>query len=219
MTAMSQTSTAAPMAKEPSASGIAWRRLRFVPLAGGALAMAAGLWTGLARLGLPLPGGLPAIAEFHGALMIAGFLGTVISLERAVALGRWWGYAAPALSALGAVALLAGTPGLAGVGFLLASGVLFAASVQLALRHFALFSLVLAVAPACWAAGTALWLTGSSTPEVSGWWLDFLVLTNVGERLELSRIRQKPWLSEVMFAVALLLVVAGTVGGGLASAT
>src|SRR5262249_11170542 len=200
--AMSQTSTTARtarMAEEPGASGIAWRRLRFVPLAGGALAMAARLWTGLTRLGLPLPGGLPAIAEFHGALMIAGFLGTVISLERAVALARWWGYAAPGFSALGAVALLAGTPRLAGIGFLLASGVLFAASVRLAVRHLELFSLVLAVAPACWAAGTILWLTGSSMPEVSGWWLDFLVLTIVGERLELSRLRHKPWLTPVLF--------------------
>src|SRR5215470_12457087 len=66
-----------------------WRRLRFIPLAIGAAGLAVGLWSGLVRLGLVLPG-VPAIAEFHGALMICGFLGTLISLERAVAVGRWW---------------------------------------------------------------------------------------------------------------------------------
>ena len=87
-----------------------WRRLRYIPLTAGALAMAFGLWTGLARLGLPLPGGTPAMAEFHGAFMIAGFLGTLISLERAVALGSRWAYVAPGISAAGAAALLLSMP-------------------------------------------------------------------------------------------------------------
>ena len=83
-----------------------WRRLRLLPLAASVGALLAGLWAGLARLGLILPDGLD-LAEFHGAFMISGFLGTVISLERAVAIGRWWAYAAPVGSAIAAVALLA----------------------------------------------------------------------------------------------------------------
>src|SRR3972149_1925569 len=97
-----------------------WRRLRLIPLAAGAGSLLAGLWVGLARLGLTLPGGVPALAEFHGALMISGFLGTVISLERAVAIGRWWAYRAPALSGIAAVTLIIGAPVLAGGMFLLA---------------------------------------------------------------------------------------------------
>jgi len=65
------------------------RRLRLIPLAAGAGSLLTGLWGGLARLGLTLPSGVPALAEFHGALMISGFLGTVMTLERAVAIGRW----------------------------------------------------------------------------------------------------------------------------------
>ncbi|MBG0830117.1 hypothetical protein HS041_20330 [Planomonospora sp. ID67723] len=41
----------------------------------------------------------------HGPLMALGFLGTLLCLERAVALRRRWGYAAPVLSALGALFL------------------------------------------------------------------------------------------------------------------
>jgi len=109
-------------AKTPlSAPGRKWRRIRFIPLVIGAVAMAFGLWTGLVRIGLSLPGGTFLASELHGAFMIAGFLGTVISLERAVALGRWWAYTAPALSAAGALALIASAPHASALAFILAS--------------------------------------------------------------------------------------------------
>ena len=71
----------------------------------GLLSMACGMWLGLVRLGwnLPLPWQDQLIA--HGPLMVCGFLGTLISLERAVALGSRWGYAAPVLVAAGALML------------------------------------------------------------------------------------------------------------------
>ncbi len=77
--------------------------MRRLPLlAIGLVSMAFGTWLGLVRLGwnLPLPRQDQLIA--HGPLMISGCLGTLISVERAVALGTRWGYAAPALSAAGA---------------------------------------------------------------------------------------------------------------------
>ncbi|KAB2937166.1 MAG: hypothetical protein F9K20_20490 [Hyphomicrobium sp.] len=186
-----------------------WRRLRFVPLGIAAAALLTGLWVGLARLGLALPGGMPVLAEFHGALMISGFLGTVISLERAVAIGRWWAYAAPALSGLGALALLAGVPPLAAAGFLLAGLALTINSMVVVVRQPALFSVALAVAAACWAIGTAAWILGWNTAELTGWWLAFLVLTVAAERLELSRLLSPPRLSQVTFACAAALILIG----------
>jgi hypothetical protein len=193
-----------------------WRRLRAIPLAIGALAMAFGLWMGLVRLGLRLPGGMPSMAEFHGALMIAGFLGTLISLERAVALGRWWAYAAPALSSMGALALLAGVPPIAALAFISASGILLLASLSLVVRQLELFTLVLAVGAACWGAGNLYWLMGSSMPVLVGWWLGFLVLTIAAERLELSRLMRPPPLSQVTFAAVVMLVLLGSARGELA---
>ena len=78
-----------------------WRWLRIIPLAVAVGSLITGLWVGLARLGVAVPSGADTLAEFHGALMISGFLGTLISLERSVAIGRWWAYTAPALSATG----------------------------------------------------------------------------------------------------------------------
>lgn len=195
-----------------------WRRLRFVPLAIGAAAMAVGVWTGLVRLGIRLPGGVPSMADAHGALMISGFFGTLISLERAVALGRAWTYAAPALSSVGAIALLAGAPGLGALAFLSASAVLLLATAGIAVRQLALFPFVLGIGAACWTAGTVQWLLGYSTPAVVGWWLNFLILTIAAERLELSRMVSPPPSSQVTFAIAVLSLLLGSARSELAGA-
>ena len=196
-----------------------WRRLRLIPLAAGAGSLLAGLWVGLARLGLALPGGMPALAEFHGALMISGFLGTVISLERAVAIGQWWAYAAPVLSAIGAVALIVGAPAFASGAFLLAGiGLTFNSGTVVA-RQPALFTVILTVAAACWVGGTLVWLEGAPAAYVAGWWLAFLVLTIAAERLELSRLLAPPRSSQLTFILSAALIIIGVVRGELACAT
>src|SRR5665647_1134002 len=77
--------------------------LAFVSLFGGVAA-------GLARLGWPFPPPVAELAALHGPLMASGFFGTVISLERAVALSRRWGYLGPLLCGLGAAAGSLGAP-------------------------------------------------------------------------------------------------------------
>jgi len=194
-----------------------WRRLRLIPLAAGAGSLLVGLWGGLARLGLALPGGMPALAEFHAALMISGFLGTVISLERAVAIGRWWAYAAPALSAIGAATLIVGAPAFASGAFLLAGIALTFNSSTVVARQPALFTVVLTVAAACWVGGTIVWIKGDPAAAVAGWWLAFLVLTIAAERLELSRLLSPPRSSQLTFILAVALIIIGMVRGELAS--
>jgi hypothetical protein len=55
---------------------------------------------------LPLAPGLELTD--HAALLVSGFLGTLIGLERAVALRIAWTFLAPALSGLGGLSLLSG---------------------------------------------------------------------------------------------------------------
>ncbi len=83
---------------------------RFPLMAIGMFALLTGMWAGLLRLGWNWPTPRPTFGLVHGPLMISGFLGTLIGLERAVALGRRWAYAVPLLTALGAIALLVGAP-------------------------------------------------------------------------------------------------------------
>jgi hypothetical protein len=181
-----------------------------------AAALVTGLWAGLQRLGLPLPDGL-GLGAFHGALMVSGFLGTVISLERAVIMARWWGYAAPTTAAAGASALIAGAPTLAAVAFLFAAAALLASSVAVAARQPALFTVMPAVAAACWGVGTLASLIDVSMRDVAGWWLAFLVLTIAAERLELSCLLAPPRLSRILFALIVGLILICAARGELAA--
>jgi hypothetical protein len=185
-----------------------------LPLAAGALAFAWGLQTGLVRLGWNLPG--RADVGLHGPLMICGFLGTLISLERAVAFGRAWAYSAPVASALGVIVLVAGYELSAQMAIVAASILLFTISISLWLRVPALFSALLAVAAAAWVVGSALWALGSPTIVASGWWLAFLVLTIVAERVELSRISEPPRWSAGVLAIGAALIVLGAALGEMA---
>lgn len=190
----------------------AWKRLRFAPLLVGGASLLLGFWTGLDRLGLAVAP--PLGAELHAPLMICGMLGTLISLERAVAIGRPWTYAAPALSAAGALVLVTGSPRTAAALFLSAGTILVAASAAVTIRLPALFTALLTVAAACWVVGTASWAGGAALPEVAGWWLAFLVLTIAAERLELSRMVAPPGTAQAVFVLAVLVVLGAVALGG-----
>src|ERR1019366_7069015 len=120
---------------------------------------------GLARLGWSMPAGSVAAAALHGPLMICGFFGVVIALERAVALGRGWAYLGPLLAGLGGVGAVMGAASIAAGLFLAGSLVLLAASVDVWRRQTALFTFTLAVGAACWSVGSALWLSRFLPPS------------------------------------------------------
>lgn len=169
-------------------------------------------WAGLVRMGWQMR---PFAAADHGPLMISGFLGTLIALERAVALaavlprGRW-AYAAPVLSALGAGALLAGLPRGVAVGLTVAgSAGLVAAYAVIVRQQPALFTLTMAAGALCWLVGNLLWLVGQPIYGLVYWWLNFLVLTIAGERLELSRILRHPPPVQRQFMAIMVLLGAG----------
>ncbi|MCO5243594.1 MAG: hypothetical protein M9927_07165 [Anaerolineae bacterium] len=50
------------------------------------VALLAAMWAGLVRMGWQLPLLRPTLPMAHGPLMVCGFLGTLVGLERAVGL-------------------------------------------------------------------------------------------------------------------------------------
>ena len=182
-------------------------RIRLPLMALAMLALLSALAGGLARLGWPLPVAASLVA-FHGPLMVAGFLGTVIGLERAVALGRAWAYGGPIASGLGALALAAGVPGGTEL-MLLGSMVMVAAFVAILRRQVALFTVVMTLGALCWVIGQALWLGGEPVHRVVWWWAGFLVLTIVGERLDLSRLQRPTAVSRLAFVAAAGVLLVG----------
>ncbi len=178
----------------------------------GILSLLGGVLSGLARLGWEVPTIAANASSLHGALMISAFFGTVISLERAVALGRAWAYLAPAAAGAGGVALLGGAPLAVSQGLsLVASVIMVAANVQVVRRLLAPFTVVLACGALCWAVGNLVWLVSGATSVATPWWFAFLVLTIGGERLELSRFIPTPRAAQrVFFLIVAALLVGAT---------
>jgi hypothetical protein len=167
-------------------------RWRFPLLVLGVLSLASGVLGGLLRVGfgwLPAPSAAPAL---HGALMVSGFFGTVISLERAVALGRGWAYGAPLACGLGGLALLGAPPRFADALLTLGAGLLVLANASILRRQASLESATLAAGATCWLVGNAVLLAGQAMASAVPWWIAFFVLTIGGERLELSRYAPRP---------------------------
>ena len=171
-----------------------------------------GVLSGLARLGLDQPAFAQAQAGQHGALMITAFLGTVISLERAVALGRGWPYLGPVCAGLAGLALLAGLPLSVVQALGVMSGlVLLAASIQVLRLQPVLHNATLALGALCWLVGSLVWFARGTIPPAVPWWLAFLVLTIAGERLELTRFLPATRGKQPAFVAIVALLLAGLV--------
>jgi len=178
----------------------------------GMLALVFGVLAGLARLAVAVPDAAAAQAGSHGALMIAAFLGTVISLERAVALARVWPYLAPLAAALGGLALLAGAPlGTAQALFIVGGSILSAAGVLILRQQPATYTATLALGALSWLLGSITWATTGAIVSAVPWWLAFLVLTIAGERLELARFLPTPAAAKRAFALIVAVMLAGLV--------
>ncbi len=173
---------------------------RYLLLAAALIAMLSGVWFGLVRIGWSFPVfGRPDLVVQHGPFMIAGFLGVLIPIERAVAVETRFAYVIPLLSAVGMALLV--VPNLSPTGGRL---LITLASIG----YTGLFLYVLSLDPqlhayvmvggaVAWVAGNALWTAGWGLPRVVFYWIGFLVLTIAGERLELARTmklgRKETW--------------------------
>lgn len=184
------------------------------------VALLVGLWGGLVRLGWPLPVGRTAWPALHGPLMVGGFLGTLIGLERASALGVPAALLVPAASGLGVLALVAGAAG-PGLSLLLLGGVgLVLVSAEIVRRQAAPFTVLMGLGAVAWPVGTFLWAAGAPAGVAALWWGAFLVLTIAGERLELSRVLRPPprawrafWAAVALYAAGLVLAPASPGAG------
>ena len=176
----------------------------------GLLALVTGVWAGMERLGWQTA--LPAqrLTSEHGPLMVCGFLGTVIGIERAVAVGARWGYAAPLLSGLAVLMLLSGAPDPFAPALATAAALALCGLALVIVRRLtAMFTVAQLVGAACWAAGNAQWWRGTAISTVVWWWAGFVVLTVAAERVEMNRFRRlSPVLTGVFWCAGAAIVAA-----------
>lgn len=159
----------------------------FLLPAGAALLI--GLNAGLQLLGADAPLKVDRFPQVHGMLLVLSFVGTVIALERSVALNRALGYASPAL--LGVAGLLMISP----LDLWIGKTVLLAGTIAMALVYIPLWRrqydnvvLIQILGAVAAIAAAGLWLRVPSIPVVLPFLVTFVVLTIAGERLELARI-------------------------------
>lgn len=181
----------------------AWRPLLMLPAG---IALLAGLDAALLLLELPAPVTTDRLPDVHGMLLVLGFVGTVISLERAVALGARWGLVAPLLLGVGALLTLSPAPLRVGQLVLLA-GTAALVAVYIPLWHRqadeAVLVQVLAAVLATGAAG--LWASGVEIPVLLPWLAGFVILTIAGERLELARLAMGPSAGTILVLLSTFL--------------
>ncbi len=172
------------------ACGIAGGLLR----AGVALPQASGAWLGNAVAG-------------HAFLMICSFMGSVIAIERAVAVRHPLCFAGPLASGAAGVLQLSGAAAAAAWLVAAASLAFVAVNVVIVRRQRADHTVLLLVGALAWAIGCGLHAVGAAAPAVVPWWFAFLVLTIAAERLEMTRLmRRRPGAAASLYAVLAALL-------------
>lgn len=196
----------------PSAPRGASARLIWMLPAG--LCLLAGLDAALLLLGLPAPVSAARLPATHGMLLVVGFVGTLIALERATALGRWYGYVAPGLLGAGGVLLLADPVPLTVAKAVLAAGAAAFTLLYVPLwrRRYDAQLLVQLLAAAFVLAACILWLGGIGMDRLLPWLFAFVVLTIAAERVELAAIAMGPGSGARLLAHAWGLAIALLIG-------
>ena len=190
-----------------------------------AVCVAAAVLGGLLRAGVYLPTspytvfGHAAVA--HAQLMLSGFLGTAIAIERAVAIKLRWAFVAPLASGSASFLVLGGHADAAAWLGVAASLAFVAVNGLLVVRQRAPHTALLLLGAVAWLVGNLLFAIDRSAASALPWWFTFPVLTIAAERLEMTRLmRRHPWALASLIAVlaALLsgaaLSVAAPAAGG-----
>jgi hypothetical protein len=167
------------------------------------LCLVAGLLSGLSRIGWNI-GSFPGTSS-HGALMVGSFLGTLISLEKIIPLKKKWLYLIPGINASSILLFLINQSRAA-------TAILTATSLSLSivfgfyfLRHRSTVYLMMLVGAVCWLIGNIFLFTDSFYPLAFPWWVAFILLIIVAERIELMKLlpvsgNQKAYLAAFLVA-------------------
>jgi hypothetical protein len=166
-----------------------------------------GLWSGLNRIGWSIA--ISPITAHHGAIMVGGFLGTLIALEKIIPLKKKALYLIPILNALSVAFFFTNHPRIS-------IYILIISSIALALvflyyfrkQHKVIYILMLTGA-LCWLIGNVLLLTKFFYPLAFPWWTAFALFIIAAERLELTIFLPVSKSSKTIFITILFSFIVG----------
>lgn len=173
------------------------------------VALATGILSGLLRIGWSIPMG--QVAGQHGALMVGSFLGTLICLERIVALKKKWMYVIPVVSWSSLVFFFIGMPSFAmGMLTVASFGLIYIYS-DLIQRFGEYYFYVMMVGAVGWAVGNIIMIISPFYPQAAPWWIVFILLTVFGERLELSKFLPQSKMKRISMILVISVFMLGVV--------
>lgn len=169
-----------------------------------------GMLAGLIRIGWSFQ--MNSVAIHHGAIMVGGFLGTLILLEKVIPLKRKILLALPVINAFSLVMII---PGL----FHLGQVLLITGAVGLLIVFILYFrkqpadlSIMLMIAGACCQViGHIMLITKQFYPLAFPWWMGFILFVIVGERVELSKFLPVTVQNKYLLISLLVLFLIGVV--------
>jgi hypothetical protein len=180
-------------------------RLPFVILA--MLSLIAGLLAGLHRIGWNLS--LGGISPNHGSIMVGGFLGTLITLEKIIPLKRNILYAVPVVSGASVVLFFIGQPIYSIVSLVLASAGLSIIFFIYWIREKSSIYFLMLTGAICWLTGNILLIIHNFYPISLPWWMAFVLLIITAERMELMKFLPVSTNQKLIFIGMLLAFVIG----------
>lgn len=168
-----------------------------------------GIFAGLFRMGWSIPIG--QVAGEHGALMVGSFLGTLICLERIVALKKKWLYIIPVISGLSLIFFLIGNQQIAFILLTIGSLGLIFIYVDLINRFKDYYFYIMMIGAIGWAVGNIIMIINPFYPSAAPWWIAFILLTVFGERLELSKFLPKTKRKHQTMIIAISVFMVGLI--------
>ena len=173
------------------------------------LSLVLGVLAGLFRMGWSIPIG--QVAGEHGALMVGSFLGTLICLERIVALKRNWMYSIPIISGMSLIFFLNGFAFAAFVALTIGSLGLIYIYIELISRFKEYYFYIMLIGAIGWAVGNIIMIVEPFYPSATPWWITFILLTVFGERLELSKFLPQSSTKKSLMVAAIAVYLLGIV--------
>ncbi len=166
-----------------------------------------GLLSGLLRMGWIIP--VDKIMGQHGAIMVGSFLGTLILLERIVTMKKTWLYLFPIASGLSILFFVVQMQTVALI--LISTGALGLIYVYIVLiRKFGeTYHLYMMFGAIGLLTGNLILIVRNFYPAAVPWWFAFLLLTIVGERLELSKFLPTSPFKRYSLTFGIVLFLAG----------
>lgn len=180
-------------------------RLPFVILAMSCLLV--GLWSGLSRIGWDIY--ILPVTAHHGAIMVGGFLGTLISLEKIIPLKNKVLYLIPLASALSVLFFFLELPFAAIESLIISSCGLSVVFILYLIRERSMIYFLMLTGALCWLIGNVLLVTNLFYPLAFPWWVAFALFVIIAERLELMKFLPVSKRNKLLAVVLLFCFVSG----------